>query len=525
MANILNIYDKDKGKYVSIPSIQGESAYDIAVKHGFDGTEEEWAKTLSSGQTTKVYKYALEVENYDDQDFVNKRKLNFDLPVLPTYEGGTRFYCEPVPIVPGETDFYSETTVLAGKKEIGYETDDTYKTKGKYYINSSYEGFEDNKYVTMHNTKSGLIEDYMVRSYVREKYRNIDDMAMLLTYKYHNDYYGYWMLSNDPNGSGYCAWVYPVEYFEPCVNGVYQAVDIKLISHDSGINFHNMFILTKEDYMKLCQPSIYGKYEGILGGEERNWQISTEGNTTDAYVMVLYDNYRAEDDYGWNGNRLNPHFRYTLHSCAYDYINYKVWTTNIDGSEASAKYTLGLDEPLVKGEYMRFATEPFYSKHSKVLYNKEEFVSLYGYERFTGEYDSDSNPIFTKTLFIEAPEKSSKTTINRYKNSVDYGIKGLIKFHEITPTWRRSITNSMSTHVYTGNCFAVDEYANNFGVYQTSNNGLDSVSLSWNYLQVYPTETSIVADRGCNVWCYDCDVVLRYTRKLTEEDYDKYHIS
>jgi hypothetical protein len=32
MANILNILDKDTGKYVSVPAIQGASAYEVALK-------------------------------------------------------------------------------------------------------------------------------------------------------------------------------------------------------------------------------------------------------------------------------------------------------------------------------------------------------------------------------------------------------------------------------------------------------------------------------------------------------------
>lgn len=47
----------EHGDWVSVPAIKGESAYEIAVKKGFKGTEEEWLASLH------VYAEVTEVEN------------------------------------------------------------------------------------------------------------------------------------------------------------------------------------------------------------------------------------------------------------------------------------------------------------------------------------------------------------------------------------------------------------------------------------------------------------------------------
>jgi hypothetical protein len=37
---------KINGSWIDIPTISGASAYQIAVKNGFEGTEEEWLESL-----------------------------------------------------------------------------------------------------------------------------------------------------------------------------------------------------------------------------------------------------------------------------------------------------------------------------------------------------------------------------------------------------------------------------------------------------------------------------------------------
>jgi hypothetical protein len=42
---ILRVRDKD-GNITEIPALEGLSAYEVAVKNGFKGTEEEWLESL-----------------------------------------------------------------------------------------------------------------------------------------------------------------------------------------------------------------------------------------------------------------------------------------------------------------------------------------------------------------------------------------------------------------------------------------------------------------------------------------------
>lgn len=43
--SLIRVRDKS-GKYIDIPALQGESAYDIAVRNGFVGTEQEWLESM-----------------------------------------------------------------------------------------------------------------------------------------------------------------------------------------------------------------------------------------------------------------------------------------------------------------------------------------------------------------------------------------------------------------------------------------------------------------------------------------------
>lgn len=52
MSSVLKIKDKN-GNWIDIPAIIGLSAYEVAVKHGYDGTEEEWLESLK-GKTPHI---------------------------------------------------------------------------------------------------------------------------------------------------------------------------------------------------------------------------------------------------------------------------------------------------------------------------------------------------------------------------------------------------------------------------------------------------------------------------------------
>lgn len=50
---ILRVKDNE-GNIIPIPAIQGESAYDVAVNNGFEGTEEEWLDSLKGGVSDEI---------------------------------------------------------------------------------------------------------------------------------------------------------------------------------------------------------------------------------------------------------------------------------------------------------------------------------------------------------------------------------------------------------------------------------------------------------------------------------------
>lgn len=55
-SNILNVRNQNTKKFESVPSVVGASAYEIAVKHGYVGTEAEWIRMLTGkgGHTETV---------------------------------------------------------------------------------------------------------------------------------------------------------------------------------------------------------------------------------------------------------------------------------------------------------------------------------------------------------------------------------------------------------------------------------------------------------------------------------------
>jgi hypothetical protein len=78
MVPILKIKD-NKGNTIPIPAIQGsrgKSAYEIAIDHGFEGTEEEWLESLR-GERGAPY----ELTDADKTEIVNN--LRATLPIWP----------------------------------------------------------------------------------------------------------------------------------------------------------------------------------------------------------------------------------------------------------------------------------------------------------------------------------------------------------------------------------------------------------------------------------------------------------
>lgn len=68
MGKILKIKN-EKGEWVAVPAIQGESAYDIAVRNGFVGTETEWLESLKSeGQSARIANVILNSDDWKQEE-------------------------------------------------------------------------------------------------------------------------------------------------------------------------------------------------------------------------------------------------------------------------------------------------------------------------------------------------------------------------------------------------------------------------------------------------------------------------
>lgn len=62
---ILRVRD-DEGNVFDIPAIRGLSSYEIAVKHGFEGTEEEWLESIGVEKGDSAYEVWLDAGNKGD---------------------------------------------------------------------------------------------------------------------------------------------------------------------------------------------------------------------------------------------------------------------------------------------------------------------------------------------------------------------------------------------------------------------------------------------------------------------------
>lgn len=75
---IIKVRDKD-GNYIDIPALNGESAYNIAVKNGYTGTEAEWLESLKgtdgvspSIRTIEAPKgYVLEIIDANGKNYIS----------------------------------------------------------------------------------------------------------------------------------------------------------------------------------------------------------------------------------------------------------------------------------------------------------------------------------------------------------------------------------------------------------------------------------------------------------------------
>ena len=74
MASILRVKDQN-GNEIDIPAIKGASAYEIAVKNGFKGTEEEWLESLKGGSASSLISEDV-IINDETEAFYTNYQLN-----------------------------------------------------------------------------------------------------------------------------------------------------------------------------------------------------------------------------------------------------------------------------------------------------------------------------------------------------------------------------------------------------------------------------------------------------------------
>ena len=66
---LIRVRDKD-GKYIDIPALQGESAYDIAVRNGYTGTEQEWLESIGGSDKIKIKRREFDMSSVGE-DFID----------------------------------------------------------------------------------------------------------------------------------------------------------------------------------------------------------------------------------------------------------------------------------------------------------------------------------------------------------------------------------------------------------------------------------------------------------------------
>lgn len=618
MANVLNILDKGTGKYVSVPAIQGDSAYEVAVKNGFQGSETDWLDSLKSTETSvdlseypkrtemntllgnksdkththtqyltqhqdisgksdvghthilsdiinykpqdlssyatktyvsemidsipgadvdltgyattdyvdeaiseidcngyTTYKYSAESSYFEDK--YNEVGTSFDLPELQTFEGGTRLYIEPTVLIEGDKTYFEDCETCAAIAESGWGTDED--GTGRLY-QSNYNYMDNNgQYIELNETEAGTIDDYIVVGCSKDVFRESEPAK----YLWYSDTNSKWYISNTEWGmvgtitQKKRVWVYPISQFSVCINGVYQPTDITVTADTSQIQ---LFTVTQEGYDLLIKdPNDYSSGLGMFGNAvtDTNGSKTCTINTTgyeDGYLIVAYIGSDTGETY------LDPFITFTVHSNSFDYVKYKLWTTNADGSESSAKYTITLDKPLLSNEYIRYSSDKIYEKKVMNLYKKEEVLWVNDKEYFTGEYDKDRKPIYAMCIHVEHPLNYSTNDADKspLKTTVNHNLN-VDKYHQIVPTWHRACSSSgiddMTYLTYTGNCFALDADATYWGTHNVNSSTVTpGNNLGHYYLQVYPGGVnSIVVDRGVNVWNYDCDILIKYTKK------------
>ncbi len=77
---MIKVRDKD-GNIIDIPALNGESAYNIAVKNGFVGTEAEWIESLK-GEKGEIGKTPIKGVDYWTEADIAEIQSYIDTQIL-----------------------------------------------------------------------------------------------------------------------------------------------------------------------------------------------------------------------------------------------------------------------------------------------------------------------------------------------------------------------------------------------------------------------------------------------------------
>ena len=64
--SLIRVRDKE-GNYIDIPALQGESAYDIAVRNGYTGTEAEWLESIGGSNKVKIKRREFDMRSVGEE--------------------------------------------------------------------------------------------------------------------------------------------------------------------------------------------------------------------------------------------------------------------------------------------------------------------------------------------------------------------------------------------------------------------------------------------------------------------------
>lgn len=82
--SIFNINSADGSCGMAFPALRGMSAYQVAVKNGFEGTEAEWLASLKGATGKSAYQYAKE-GGYTGTEQEFRDKLTEETPAIEPY--------------------------------------------------------------------------------------------------------------------------------------------------------------------------------------------------------------------------------------------------------------------------------------------------------------------------------------------------------------------------------------------------------------------------------------------------------